>query len=60
MHGKGKLIHVDGDIYEGEWAFDMAHGFGAYAHSGVLIILSLHFFFILICRWWEIRGIVVE
>lgn len=23
-HGKGKLIHADGDIYEGDWVNDKA------------------------------------
>lgn len=34
MHGQGKLIHADGDTYEGEWAYDMANGTGDYSHSG--------------------------
>jgi len=25
-NGKGRLIHADGDIYEGEWKDDKAHG----------------------------------
>jgi hypothetical protein len=25
--GKGRLIHSDGDIYEGEWRNDKAHGY---------------------------------
>jgi hypothetical protein len=29
----GRLIHADGDIYEGEWKDDKAHGFGVYQHS---------------------------
>lgn len=24
--GKGRLIHSDGDVYEGEWRNDKAHG----------------------------------
>jgi len=24
-NGKGRLIHADGDIYEGEWLNDKAH-----------------------------------
>ena len=29
---RGKLIHSDGDIYEGEWLEDKAHGYGVYTH----------------------------
>jgi hypothetical protein len=32
-HGKGRLIHSDGDIYEGEWKEDRADGKGVYIHS---------------------------
>lgn len=24
--GKGRLIHSDGDVYEGDWSNDKAHG----------------------------------
>jgi hypothetical protein len=27
-------VHVDGDIYEGDWVDDMANGTGVYIHSG--------------------------
>ena len=27
-NGRGRLIHADGDVYEGEWLEDKAHGFG--------------------------------
>jgi len=30
--GKGRLIHADGDIYEGDWKNDKAHGKGIYVH----------------------------
>ena len=30
--GNGKLIHADGDIYEGEWKDDKANGKGTYVH----------------------------
>ena len=30
---KGKLTHADGDIYEGEWYDDKAHGYGIYVHT---------------------------
>jgi len=26
------LIHADGDVYEGEWVKDKAHGQGKYIH----------------------------
>ncbi|CAD8166898.1 unnamed protein product [Paramecium octaurelia] len=29
---KGKLIHADGDMYEGEWVNDQANGLGRYYH----------------------------
>jgi hypothetical protein len=32
-HGKGKFIHVDGDVYEGEWKEDKANGRGVYTHA---------------------------
>ena len=25
-NGKGRLIHADGDVYEGQWKDDKAHG----------------------------------
>lgn len=31
--GRGRLIHADGDIYDGEWLNDKAHGKGLYEHS---------------------------
>lgn len=31
-NGKGRLIHADGDVYEGNWLDDKAHGKGAYIH----------------------------
>jgi len=31
-NGKGKLVHADGDIYEGNWKDDKAHGHGCYKH----------------------------
>ncbi len=27
-NGKGRLIHADGDVYEGDWKDDKAHGDG--------------------------------
>ena len=30
--GKGRLIHSDGDYYEGEWKEDKAEGYGKYKH----------------------------
>lgn len=41
-HGKGRLIHSDGDVYEGDWENDkgknyslrnVANGKGVYIHS---------------------------
>ena len=32
-NGRGRLIHADGDIYEGNWLNDMAHGKGKYTHT---------------------------
>jgi hypothetical protein len=26
------LIHADGDVYEGNWIEDKAHGYGTYTH----------------------------
>ena len=31
-NGKGRLIHSDGDVYEGDWQNDKAHGRGTYIH----------------------------
>lgn len=31
--GEGRLIHADGDVYEGMWLDDKAHGFGTYTHQ---------------------------
>ena len=31
-NGTGRLIHADGDVYEGEWLNDKAHGYGVYHH----------------------------
>jgi len=31
-NGKGRLIHADGDVYEGEWVRDKAQGKGKYTH----------------------------
>ena len=30
--GKGKLVHADGDVYDGEWKNDKANGQGVYVH----------------------------
>ena len=32
-NGRGRLIHADGDIYDGQWKDDKAHGFGEYTHT---------------------------
>lgn len=31
-NGRGRLIHADGDVYEGYWLNDKAHGKGVYLH----------------------------
>lgn len=31
-NGCGRLIHSDGDIYDGEWQNDRNHGHGHYYH----------------------------
>ena len=31
-NGYGRLVHSDGDIYEGEWRNDKAWGVGKYIH----------------------------
>ena len=31
-NGRGRLIHADGDVYEGGWLYDKAHGKGIYIH----------------------------
>lgn len=31
-NGQGRLIHGDGDVYEGTWVDDKAEGFGVYTH----------------------------
>lgn len=31
-NGRGRLIHADGDVYEGDWKDDKAHGKGVYTH----------------------------
>lgn len=30
----GRLLHADGDVYEGEWLNNMNHGTGEYYHHG--------------------------
>ncbi len=32
-NGKGRLIHADGDVYEGNWLNDKAHSYGVYIHT---------------------------
>ena len=32
IYNKGRLIHADGDIYDGEWKNDKANGKGTYVH----------------------------
>ena len=30
--GYGRLVHAEGDVYEGTWHEDKANGFGVYTH----------------------------
>lgn len=30
---KGRLIHADGDVYDGDWLDDAANGLGSYFHE---------------------------
>ena len=32
-NGYGRLIHSDGDVYDGQWKDDKSHGFGVYTHT---------------------------
>ena len=42
--GKGKFVHVEGDVYEGDWYHDKANGFGTYHHvNGAIYCVSLLF-----------------
>jgi hypothetical protein len=34
-HYHGRLIHADGDIYEGEWVCGVAEGYGKYYKKGI-------------------------
>ena len=31
-NGYGRLVHAEGDVYEGEWLDDKANGHGVYTH----------------------------
>jgi hypothetical protein len=31
-NNRGRLIHADGDVFEGSWLNDKAHGKGVYIH----------------------------
>ena len=33
---KGKMYHIDGDIYEGEWLDNKANGEGKFIHKGII------------------------
>ena len=33
MHGFGKLVFSNGDVYEGQFKGSMAHGYGKYTHA---------------------------
>jgi len=32
-NGRGRLIHADGSVYEGEWLDDKAHGKGLFTYA---------------------------
>ena len=32
--GFGRLVHAEGDIYEGTWKADKANGYGVYTNYG--------------------------
>ena len=32
-HGRGKYEHWNGNVYEGEWAYDMKNGYGCYDYA---------------------------
>ena len=38
-NGRGRLIHADGDVFEGHWLNDKAHGKGVYIHRQLLLII---------------------
>lgn len=31
-NGRGRLIHANGEVYEGEWLNDKANGYGIHTH----------------------------
>lgn len=31
-NGRGRLIHANGEVYEGEWLNDKANGYGVHTH----------------------------
>jgi hypothetical protein len=31
-NGRGRMVHADGDVYDGDWKNDKTHGFGIYDH----------------------------
>ena len=33
INGKGRMIHADGDIYEGDFLDDKQDGYGIYTHT---------------------------
>ena len=39
-NGRGRLIHADGDVYDGNWLNDKAHGFGVYCQCMSSITLQ--------------------
>jgi hypothetical protein len=40
-NGRGRLIHADGDVYNGEWVDDKAEGYGTYTHMDGAIYVGM-------------------
>ena len=52
-NGVGRLIHADGDFYEGEWYYDSAHGY-------VYFYLKIYTGKIFALRWRRLRRLMVN
>jgi hypothetical protein len=35
-------VHIEGDLYDGEWKYDKANGFGTYNHINGAIYCVIH------------------
>jgi hypothetical protein len=40
-NGRGRLIHADGDVYNGDWVDDKAEGYGTYTHMDGAIYVGM-------------------